>query len=171
MRRLVGVLAAAAMVCASGAARADSFSFSFVGSGLSGSASVSGAVDSSTPGAFDITSGSLTMDGMLFTLAPDPSEPSTVYSADGEYLYNDVFYTGGGSIVDLDGLLFNNGAGGEVNLFNQNGYVISSYGFAGSNYNTQPVSVNATPELSGIVLLGTGVLGMALLLRRRGLAQ
>lgn len=170
MRKVVFLFAAALTVCAfcaCSAARADSFSFTFAGSGLTGSASLSGTADSSLPDAFDITSGTLMMNGMSFVLTPDASAPGAIYSVDGEYIYNNVFYTSGGSIVDLNGLLFNNGAGGEVNLFQDGGYVVSSYGYAGSDYNTQPVAVTVTPEPSSLALLGTCVVGAAILLRRK----
>lgn len=166
---------------------AETFTFSAtgIGSSFTASGTLTGVANPYTAGAYDITSGSGTANGVAFSLVTPGSTSSltpvnvTYTAQSGEpayYTYDNIVYTQGTSL-DLYGLLFAEPAD-HLNLFVQNGTFVYSNDASGANdflvnfslTDTTPggtAPVAATPEPASIALLGTGLLGGLNLLRRR----
>lgn len=159
--RLLSIMAAAAMLSAALVARADTYSFSF-GSTLSGSGSftldpVAGQISYTlTTGLSDLTA---TYGGANITFT-DINGPTMVT-------------TDGGQVTGLYSLAAGSDAGLEVGYAVFDGSSFSSafttttnhYEFDASSITFQDTTV--TPEPSSFLLLGTGVLGLAGIMRVR----
>ncbi len=179
--RSISLVAAAALLSASLAARADSFGFTFGNS--SSPFSGSGVLTTGTaqaPGEYLI--GSVT--GTAATVANGPSlvissilAPGTFPTiANGDsFPANDnvLFVNNGVGSLDGNGLSFLLSSGAQINLYNPDGSADDALleradgteVFA--NVSTTITAVAPTPEPSSFVLLGTGLLGIAGVVKRR----
>ena len=175
------LLSLAVVAMASAAAHAETFTFTAGGSGSSGSWNVDGTLtaipDPTLSGAFEITSISGTVDGSEITgLMPcatySLSNPCT--SGPGPIYDNLLYYPAGsspsGPLQELDdrGIGFTYGTTGEGNLFASSTHFYS-FTFLGENEHENLLghfSVAPTPEPTNLLLLSTGILGIAGTLRR-----
>ncbi len=146
------------------------FDFTISGSGYTGSGTLTGVADPSDPTAYDLTSGSGTLNGtaITFNYMPGVDIDNPGYDATAGAKFDNVLYPSGAALLDSYGLDFTYGS-----------YIVVPFYFNGAYqlYDTsQPfyadvsdISFTATPtpEPSGIVLVGTGLAGAAIFLRRR----
>jgi hypothetical protein len=170
------MLVLAIALAAAPATRADSFKITFSGSGISGSGVISGT--SNAGGWYDITSGSLVINGLVSSV--DPTSDAAVngnINNDGLFYFDNYLWSNASPYVDDSGLVFKLSNGTYLNLFYwdadvsdvaslNNLYLGQDVALIGnlstwsdlSNSVVVNVSVEATPEPSSLLLLGTGLL-------------
>lgn len=151
----------AAVFCAAGFAHADVFTFNAQGS--AGGFSASGTLTANDNGDGSYTVVGITGPGVTGLIGP------------GQFQFNDnLLFPGQASMLDSHGLSFNDVMGDtsyQVNIsyFDGAGYFTT---LVDSDNNSQLLTTDfstssVTPEPCSIALLGTGVLGLAGVLRRR----
>lgn len=160
-KRLSLIVAAAVLFSASLVARADTFTYNLVGG--SGIFTGSGTITTSptgTPGADLITA--ITGTGVTGLIAP------------GNYDGNDnLFLPASASLLDSLGFAFTAMNGPDtfsVNLHSVGGNYFATFTDEDNFTGTVPVqfsSAAVTPEPSTFLLLGTGLLGLAFLMRKK----
>ncbi len=158
-------------------AHADSFTYSFVGSGLSGSGFMTAKADPYQANAFDVTAVTMDLNGGDFpvslTSATDTAHPGFT---DG-FTFDNVLYTAGATALDQSGLLLSFANGTLLADFSyNNGYQIAVRAagdptnttiYTLDNFQSTQVAPTPTPEPSTLLFLGTGTLLLAALIRRK----
>jgi len=174
LRNLFG---AAALLSASFVSRAATVNFNFTFAGASNSGSGTFVTSTTaTAGQYLVTSATGTINGSTISLLPVGAFPSAFPPVNDNLL----FYPDGGgqSFVDESGIALVNAAGLYLVLFHDNvlGYEdaasLSPTGDPGTSElltsgTITPTTVAATPEPGSFALLGTGVLSLAGMARRR----
>ena len=114
-------------------------------------------------GAFDITSGTISVTGSVSgsgTLYANPNPTGYSTSPDGLFWYDDLLYPGSNPQLDIDGLLFEiDGSLVSLNIWGNSTDSYSLYtGFDGGypyEYGNGSFSAVATPEPISMALMGT----------------
>jgi len=152
------------------AALADTYYFSFSGGGISASGTLVGTEIGNT-GVYDITSGTINILNGVFS--GPPGSGTFDVGTNNAYGNDDFLYPSGwssyGTYVDHGGLLFT--VNGEfVNLWaGDNNYPGTSYSLSYGDGIFYPgtMEISLTPEPGSLLLLGTGLLGLAFVVFRK----
>jgi hypothetical protein len=172
------VVAALCMLAFAPGAKADGFLLTATGGGNNVSLTLDGTAMSGSPGVFDITSASGTVDGyaatLLATSAPGAITNSSVVN-DWYIEYDNLLNMNSGSTyLDLYGLglLLNNGTSSGVlaNLYYSGGYLYAQLGANPPLQDSVNISVVPTPEPGSLAMLLVGLLTVGALVARKQIA-
>jgi len=152
------------------AALADEFTITAVGTSTDISATLTGT-DSGTPGIFDITGMSGTVNGLDAALLPTSGPGVATNSAvvNNWYItYDNVLNMNPGQpYFDLSGLGFTLSNGSLGNLYYSGGYLYAQLGDNPPFSQSVTVTTSAVPEPSSLIMLGTGLIGALGVCRRK----
>lgn len=165
----IALLALAAALAIVPAAKADTLSYTFVGSGLdakvdftyiAGTGQITAVTGEVYSAGVDITSPT------PISLVPNPNFPLPAIIGDAQF--DDVLSPSGPFILDFYGVLIDAG-GVDINIFSNNGGYqwLDSVTYPNSNNLSEPLVASPAPEPSSLFLLGTGLLGLAVVLFRK----
>ncbi len=177
MLRLFSCLACLICFAAVPSAYADTFTYSYSGSGLSGYGVVTGTADPYQANAYDVTSVTMNLNGSDFpVLVTSPTDTAHPGSTDG-FTFDDVLYTSGAAALDQNGILLSFGGGTLfADLSYNNGYQIAvreagdpidTAIYPLASFQATRVAPTPTPEPTTLIFLGTGALMLGALIRRR----
>jgi hypothetical protein len=136
---------------------ADTIDFTYSGSGFSGAGNFT-ATDRHD-GSWLVTAVNGEQNGIAFSgVEPLGTNPS--------YIYDNLVFLNSAPQLDLDGVLLS-WNGGDVNLGFDSGLNGGSYARWSPGESAITFKASATPEPGTFVMLGSGVLGLAGLIRRK----
>jgi hypothetical protein len=176
MKKLaLALLALASAVAIMPAALADTFYFTFSSSAVGAEGSLVGT-EIGNSGVYDITDGSIDILNDVFsgptgtgTFEPTPSSCCTGGPESDDLLYYPAGDPTFGTYVDFDGLIFSvNGEG--VGIWagdNNNPGTSYSLSYGDGIFYPGTMDVSTTPEPGTLVLLGTGLFGLAFVAFRK----
>lgn len=161
------------------AALADSFTYSFVGSGLDAVLTFTAASNGLPDGSYTITNvagtisaGSDIASPVSFSTAPlaDPNAPCGYdcgATTIGNIEFNNQLFPTLSPALDFDGVAFDV-SGLNVNIYSNNGiYQWTDSGSYQNGTNTNQPLTSSAPEPGSLLLFGTGLLGLAWVLFRK----
>jgi hypothetical protein len=166
----IAMLALAAAIAVAPAANADTLSYSFVGSGLDANiyfnynattGQILGVTGTVFAAGADITSPTTNI-----SLVPDPSFPTPIVVGDAEF--DNLLSPSSPFILDFWGVLID-ANGVDINIFSNDGTYqwLDNASYPNGSNLSEPLTATETPEPGTLLLLGTGILGMALLVFRK----
>jgi PEP-CTERM motif len=173
--RVFCALSLSVFMMGAAAAHAETFSFTATGTFFNASGSLTAITDPGHPNILEVTSISGTANGEAITGLCATTHPSPACASSG-LIYDDLLYPDGNLGVstqrlDFEGIAVTLGTSGLVGDFSAASTHTDVFSYSNERGAATPIlidfSVTPTPEPGNFILLGTGLLGVAGMLRRR----